>query len=201
MTDPVDEVLNLFADRGGGHFGEAVDQRRHALQSATQARSAGAPDHLVTAALLHDIGHLLGDSGDTSTTRDDRHEAVGAHWLAPRFGPGVAAPVALHVLAKRYRCAVEPPYLEALSPAAVDSLRLQGGPLDTAGVARFGSHPGAHHALLLREWDEAAKDPDADTEPFEAFRGCLQRTVIRHCWRVPASAGLPGLRVRRECDD
>ena len=179
MTDPVDEVLYLFADRGDGHFGEAVDQRSHALQSAALARSAGAPDHLVTAALLHDIGHLLGDAGSTPASGDDRHEAVGAHWLAPRFGPRVAGPVALHVLAKRYRCAVDMSYFEALSPASIDSLGLQGGPLDATGVARFSSHPGADHASLLREWDEAAKVPDADTEPLEAFIGCLRHTVIR----------------------
>lgn len=179
MTNPVDDVFKLFARGGDGHFGEVVDQRRHALQSGTLARSAGAPDHLVTAALLHDVGHLLSDTGDTPATRDDRHEAVGAGWLAPRFGARVAGPVALHVLAKRYRCAVDLSYFEALSPASIDSLRLQGRPLDAADVARFSSHPGLDHALLLREWDEAAKDPDADTEPFEAFRGCLQRTVTR----------------------
>jgi phosphonate degradation associated HDIG domain protein len=179
VTDPVDEVLQLFADRGDGHFGEAVDQRRHALQCAALARSAGAPDPLVAAALLHDIGHLLSDTGDTPATRDDRHEAVGARWLASRFGPGVAGPVALHVLAKRYRCAVDSSYLDALSPASIETLRLQGGPLDAAGVARFSSHPGADQALLLRVWDEAAKDPDADTEPIDAFVRCLRDTVTR----------------------
>jgi predicted HD phosphohydrolase len=157
----------------------SVDQRRHALQTASLARSAGAPHQLVAAALLHDIGHLLSDVDVTPATQDDRHEAVGARWLAPRFGPGVSGPVALHVLAKRYRCAVDPTYYEALSPASIGSLRLQGGPLDAAGVARFSAHPGADHALLLRAWDEAAKDPYADTEPFDAFVGCLQHTVTR----------------------
>jgi len=201
VTDPVEEVLDLFADRGDGYFGEAVDQRRHALQSAARARSAGAPDHLVTAALLHDIGHLLSDTGDATATGDGRHEAVGARWLAPRFGPEVAGPVALHVLAKRYRCAVDVSYVEALTPASIDSLRLQGGPLDATGAARFNSHPGAHHALLLREWDEGAKDPDVDTDDFEAFVGCLEYTVVRRRGRVSASSGLPGLRVRRQRDD
>jgi predicted HD phosphohydrolase len=179
VTDPVDEVLELFASSGDGRFGETVDQRRHALQTASLARSAGAPHQLVAAALLHDIGHLLSDVDVTPATQDDRHEAVGARWLAPRFGPGVSGPVALHVLAKRYRCAVDPTYYEALSPASIGSLRLQGGPLDAAGVARFSAHPGADHALLLRAWDEAAKDPYADTEPFDAFVGCLQHTVTR----------------------
>ena len=39
-----------------------------------------------------------------------RHEATGARYLAALFGPAVTGPIALHVRAKRYRCAVDPPY-------------------------------------------------------------------------------------------
>ncbi len=115
----VREVLDLFGRRGDGTYGEAVDQRRHALQCADRAVATGAPDALVAAALLHDIGHLLSGPdvpGVDRTTEDDRHEAVGARFLAPRFGPDVSRPVALHVMAKRYRCTVDPDYYGGLSP-------------------------------------------------------------------------------------
>ena len=178
----VEEVVTLFAERGGEHHGEVVDQRSHALQCATLARSAEVADHLVVAALLHDIGHLVaaattGDRVDLSTD-DDRHEAVGARWVTPRFGPAVARPIALHVEAKRYRCTVDPGYAAALSPTSVETLQVQGGLLDGPAVARFEAHPGAAEALLLRRWDEAAKDPDRQTDPLDSFLPELERLAV-----------------------
>jgi gamma-butyrobetaine dioxygenase len=179
---PVDEVVALFAQRGHEYHGEVVDQRRHALQCATLARSAGAEDHLVAAALLHDVGHFLsGDDGDPGfdpAVDDDYHEALGARWVAARFGPAVARPVALHVLAKRYRCTVDPAYLAALSPASVLSQQVQGGLLDTAAVARFEAQPGSADALALRQWDEEAKDPDRQTDGIEAFLTLLESQAV-----------------------
>ena len=176
--DAADDVLGLFADRGDEYHGEAVDQRSHGLQCAALARASGADDALVVAALLHDIGHLVseadhGQRGDRSV--DDHHEAVGARWTAARFGPAVARPIALHVLAKRYRCTVDPEYVETLSPASVLTLRAQGGLLDRAAVARFEALPGFEDACRLREWDEAAKDPSAITAGIEVMVPVLGR--------------------------
>jgi predicted HD phosphohydrolase len=176
---PVDEVVALFAQRGGEYHGEVVDQRRHALQCATQARAAGASDQLVAAALLHDVGHLvapdLPDGRPDLAGDDDHHEALGARWVAARFGPAVAQPVALHVLAKRYRCTVDPEYLATLSPASVRSQEAQGGLLDPAAVTRFEAHPGSADALVLRQWDDEAKDPDKETDGIKAFLAVLER--------------------------
>jgi gamma-butyrobetaine dioxygenase len=178
---PVDEVAALFAQRGGEFHGEVVDQRRHALQCATLARASGADDQLVAAALLHDVGHLVAtdvpDGPSDLAVDDDHHEAVGARWVAERFGPGVAQPVALHVVAKRYLCATDPGYMAALSPASLLSQQAQGGLLDPAAVARFEAHPGSTDALALRKWDEEAKDPDKETEGIEAFLTVLERLV------------------------
>ena len=175
----VDEVVVLFAERGGEHHGEVVDQRDHALQCASLARADGAADHLVAAALLHDIGHLVGPAAgvrrEDPATADDRHEAIGARWVASRFGPAVARPIALHVLAKRYRCTVDHDGIDSLSPASTLSLRVQGGLLDDAAVARFRSDPAHAEALTLRSWDEAAKDPGRITDGVEAFLPVLGR--------------------------
>ena len=177
-VDAVDEVLELLDTRGHEHHGEVVDQRRHALQCASLARAAGAPDHLVVAALLHDIGHLVapgaGGHRDLSVD-DDHHEAVGARWVAPRFGPDVAGPVALHVVAKRYRCTVDPGYRAALSPASVQTLEAQGGLLDVAGRSRFEAHPAAAAALDLRSWDEAAKVGERVSPSIDVFVPELRR--------------------------
>ena len=42
-----------------------VNQRAHALQAALLAEQAGCDAALVTAALLHDIGHMVHDLGET----------------------------------------------------------------------------------------------------------------------------------------
>ena len=56
----VDTIFTLFERRGhAAYFGEPVSQLEHALQTAHQADQKGAPDYLIVAALLHDIGHLL----------------------------------------------------------------------------------------------------------------------------------------------
>ena len=47
--------------------GEAAAQ--HALQTAHLAEQSGAGDELVTACLLHDLGHLLNDQGETPSLR------------------------------------------------------------------------------------------------------------------------------------
>ena len=99
------------------------------------------------------------DSAEDSAERrvDAHHEALGARWLAQHFGPAVVAPGALHVAAKRYLCAVDPHYLSRLSPASVESLALQGGPMDRAEVEAFDALPYAADAVRLRRWDDEAK--------------------------------------------
>ena len=59
------------------------DDRRPPAAGGRPARAAGAPDALVAAALLHDVGHLL----DGAT--DQGHGDDGARWLGQWFGEDV----------------------------------------------------------------------------------------------------------------
>ena len=163
---------------GRRHLRRGRRPARHALQAADLATAAGASDALVAAALLHDIGHLLSGPdlhGVDRHTEDDRHEAVGARFLAPRFGPRVSRAVALHVAAKRYRCTVDPDYHRALSPTSQATLVAQGGLLDAGELARFERDPGLADALAVRDWDEEAKDPERDVAGFDAYLPLLGR--------------------------
>ena len=129
----IDEVLDLYETWGRERYDEEVTQLDHALQTAALARAAEASDALVAAALLHDVGHLLElrDDGarDGDVDVDLGHESRGARWLASIFPPAVTAPIALHVAAKRYRCAVDPEYHDGLSEGSARSLVRQGGPM------------------------------------------------------------------------
>src|SRR5580704_3042941 len=139
-----EEVFELFERRGReAYFGESVSILEHSLEAAWFARQAGAEEHLVVAALLHDVGHLLHGLPEDIARHgvDGRHEVVGEAWLGSRFGARVSEPVRLHVDAKRYLCAVEPSYLEELSASSVQSLRLQGGPFLEEEAREFERNP------------------------------------------------------------
>lgn len=154
-------IVALYETRGQDSYGEGVSQIEHASQAAQMAIDHGAGRDLIAAAFLHDIGHLLDEGADPSQVGDlDRaHERLGARWIAERFGADVARPIAAHVAAKRYLCAVEPGYDDGLSDASRQSLALQGGPMSAAEVKTFGNQPNAAEAVLLRRWDDGAKIP------------------------------------------
>ena len=171
----VDSIFALFDQLGGARYGEAVTQLEHALQCAHHARSAGDPDAMVAAALLHDIGHLLQKQGEDAADRgvDALHERIGAAWLAQGFGPQVAEPVRLHVEAKRYLAAREPGYLESLSSASSQSLELQGGPMSEAEADAFSTAAGFEAAVRLRRYDELGKVEGVTIAPLADYRDLL----------------------------
>jgi gamma-butyrobetaine dioxygenase len=177
----IDQLFHLFAVAGqGAYFGEAVTETEHALQTAHLARTSGAPDELITAALLHDVGHLLHGLGEDVAERgiDARHERGGADWLARHFTPAVVDPVRLHVEAKRYLCAIDPAYLAGLSPASTRSLHLQGGPHTEEEVRAFEREPFFADAVALRRWDDGAKVPGLAVPGLEEYRCCLRAGLL-----------------------
>jgi phosphonate degradation associated HDIG domain protein len=177
--DPVAAVFALYGTRGAEMYaGEPVSQLEHALQTAHLADHAGAANSLVVAALLHDIGHLLraGDGADDGL--DGRHELIGTRWVLRYFGAAVAAPIHLHVAAKRYLCAVDRSYVSVLSSASLKSLAVQGGPFDADAVARFERLPHSQDAARLRRWDDLAKVPGLRVPHLGHYRQHLCAAVV-----------------------
>jgi phosphonate degradation associated HDIG domain protein len=159
-------------------YDEHVTELAHGLQAAALAEAEGAPADLVAAALLHDVGHLLvGDLVpiDEELVGDARHEAAGARFLRRWFPASVTAPVALHVAAKRYLCAVEPGYAAALSPSSVRSMGVQGGPMSPAEVSDFEARPHHEAAVAMRRWDDLAKVEGLEVPGFDHYVGLLLR--------------------------
>jgi len=167
-----DEVLALYGARGAGaYFGERVSMTEHGLQAAWFGQMEGAPEPLILAGLLHDVGHLLEAVPDdlADWTSDARHEETGARWLAERFGPEVSEPVRLHVAAKRYLCATDAGYFRQLSPASVHTLKLQGGPMSSEEIRAFEREPYYREAVRVRRWDDQGKVAGLKVPPLEAY--------------------------------
>lgn len=161
------------------YAGEPVTQTEHALQCASLAEQAGATAAMITAALLHDVGHLLHDFNEDCAEKgiDDRHEQLGAQWLQSSFGPEVSEPVRLHVPAKRYRCRVDQKYYDKLSDASKLSLRLQGGPMSPDEASEFRERPFFRDALQLRTWDETAKVTNLETPTLAHFMTYVEQSL------------------------
>lgn len=176
--DASHRILDIFAEGGGAlYLGEKITQLEHALQTAHLAVGAEAPDSLVVAALLHDVGHLLHVPAHDSDG-DAEHERLGGDWLARWFGPQVVEPVALHVLAKRYLCFKDSSYSAGLSVASRRSLILQGGDLTREEVVSFESSPFRMEALLLRQWDDRAKVVGCEVPGLADYRGAVVRCLL-----------------------
>jgi phosphonate degradation associated HDIG domain protein len=171
-----DEIVELFGSRGAeAYHGEIVTQLQHGLQAAAAAERAGAEEVEILAALLHDIGHMLGEDEDTPMGVVD-HDRVAMEWLEARgFGEHLATLAGGHVAAKRYLVATNPVYYDRLSPTSKETLRLQGGPMNAEEVREFEKDPMMTAMLRLRSWDEAAKDPAAAVPGLEHWIPMMER--------------------------
>lgn len=175
------DIESLFREHGHIEYsGEPVSQLEHALQAAHRAEQEGAEDALVTAAFLHDLGHLLNRLGDTPSAHglDDQHQYFAIPFLRPLFPAAVVEPIRLHVDAKRALCALEPDYYERLSEDSKRSLALQGGIFSREQTQAFLAKPHARDAIRVRRWDDAAKVPGEPTPALDRFLGIAARCAI-----------------------
>ena len=171
-------ILEIFTSRAHKQYGlESISQLEHALQTAQLAEQQNEDPSFILAALLHDIGHLTAGESENPAADgiDNRHEGLGANWLAARLPASVSEPVRLHVEAKRYLCASEPDYWSRLAPDSRLSLQLQGGPMGPEECASFLKRPYARAAVRLRRLDEQAKLENHATPPLQHFLQYLSR--------------------------
>ncbi|HSS27265.1 MAG TPA: HD domain-containing protein [Usitatibacter sp.] len=181
MALTIAAIEGLFRDHGHiAYGGEGVTQLEHALQCAQLAESENAAPELITAALLHDLGHLLNLQGETPTARgiDDMHQYYAIPFIRSLFPPAVVEAIKLHVDAKRALCALDPGYHDSLSEDSKRSLTLQGGIFSREELDAFHAKPFAAEALRVRRWDDRAKVAGAATPP------------IRHYLEVAASCAV-----------
>ena len=144
-----EEFLDLLRQLGAITDGFATDQLVHALQTATLAEQAGAPDDLVFGALCHDIGKVISVIN---------HPAIAAEMIKPYVSTEVYHVIRVHqdFQGKHYYA-----YFDQ-DPDARD---------------RYRDEPWfALAAQFADEWDQRAFDPDGETYPLEHFEP-LVRTI------------------------
>ena len=169
----VTQLFMWMAQWGQSHYDEKVTQLEHALQAAHLAQGQGADEHLVVAALLHDIGHLITDEHngqDDFLANDAMHEQAGYLWSRQYFCASVAEPIKLHVSAKRWLCSEDRSYLLKLSDASQRSYVLQGGAMNKEELGAFERQPHSQDAVQLRKWDDDAKTPNLVVPGLEHYR-------------------------------
>jgi phosphonate degradation associated HDIG domain protein len=177
----MNRIETLFHTWGDIQYsGEGVSQLEHALQTAMLALEAEASTELVTAALLHDIGHLLNKKGETPSAHgiDDQHQFFAAHFLKEIFPVSVCSPIRLHVDAKRALCTLDHAYYEKLSEDSKRSLTLQGGIFNDVQLDTFLNTPYSKDAIELRRWDDLAKVSGKKTLSLNYFLDCASTIIL-----------------------
>jgi len=173
-------ILELLKTKGSSiqYGNEDVTQLDHALQCAQLAEINKLSKEIITAALLHDIGHLLYESEDPiHKGKDGHHENIGADYLSKYFTENVVLPIRAHVDCKRYLANFESEYYNALSEASKISLIAQGGPFSNAEAKNFIKKPFMKEAVQLRRFDDQAKILNKKTPTLEYFKHYLEETL------------------------
>eukprot|EP00455_Lapot_gusevi_P057274 TRINITY_DN9707_c0_g1_i2.p1 TRINITY_DN9707_c0_g1~~TRINITY_DN9707_c0_g1_i2.p1 ORF type:complete len:211 (+),score=54.83 TRINITY_DN9707_c0_g1_i2:66-635(+) len=175
-------ILRLFETHGSSDYiGEAITQSEHALQCAKLASDAGSSEPVILAAMLHDVGHIIGvvrglpEMGDVGIMA---HEIIGGDYLRELGFPDIVVElVKRHVDAKRYYTCRSEGYYNKLSEASKKTLMYQGGPMTPEEADAFDNDPLKQPILLLRTWDDKAKRVGWEVPPFEYYRDMFQRVT------------------------
>ncbi len=178
LLDTLEDVFAQAARRS--YLGERVSMSAHMLQAAYLADASGAPETMVAAALLHDLGHYGGSFDDSTLAHDidKRHASLGARILGRFLPPAVTEPIRLHVEVKRYLCATEAGFVRTLSAASVRTLKLQGGPMTDTEAAAFQATCHLAEAISVRRFDDAGKSPGREVPGFAHYRPLLDGLML-----------------------
>ena len=176
----VSYIFNLLKIKGSNlqYGNEHVTQLEHALQCAELTEQSDHSKEMITAALLHDIGHLLYDGEDPIHEGiDGKHENLGADYLSQYFDEKVTLPIRAHVNSKRYLAFAEKNYYNLLSEASKTSLVTQGGPFTQEEAKKFINQPWMKEAVQLRKFDDLAKELNKVTPPIEYFQHYVETSL------------------------
>ena len=143
-----DRVLDHLRILKGDYGGFPIDRLEHSLQTATRAHRDGRDEEYVVCCLLHDIGDTLGSYN---------HPDIAAAILKPFVSEENHWMVANHGIFQGYY------FFHHLG-------------LDRNMRAQFEGHPSYEYtAQFCHLYDQAAFDPDYESEPLEYFEPMVRR--------------------------
>lgn len=156
-----DRVLAHLKLLDGDFGGFPIDRLQHSLQTATRAMRDGRDEEYIVMALLHDIGDTLGSYN---------HPDIAAAILAPFISEENLWIVKHHGIFQGYY------FFHHLG-------------MDRDMRDAFADHP--HYqacADFCAKYDQAAFDPDYDSEPLDVFEPMVRRVLARPIRSVYAQA-------------
>ena len=152
-------ILTTLAQLEHSYSGEMVDRLVHSLQTATRAHRDGQDEEYVVAALLHDVGDMLGTMN---------HAEYAASIIKPYVRPNIYWTIRQHGLFQGYY------YFHhfGLDPNARD---------------KYLGHPAFQMCVeFCGKYDQESFDPDYDTMPLAAFEPMVHRLFAREPWGAHA---------------
>ncbi|MCH2084949.1 MAG: HD domain-containing protein [Saprospiraceae bacterium] len=153
----VQEIMQLFRQRGQEIYCEGINIVEHMLQCANLAAKETTDEEVIIAAFLHDIGHLL-DTKQLEKFDGENHAFIGAKFVQSKgFSARIAVLIQNHVEAKRYLSLVDTSYYQGLSELSKQNLDHQGGRMTTAEAMAFEESPYYEWNVKMRKWFEAEK--------------------------------------------
>ena len=147
-----ERVLDHLRLLDGDYGGFPIDRLQHSLQTATRAHRGGESEDYVVMALLHDIGDTLGSFN---------HPDVGASIVKPFVREE------LHWICQHHGHFQGYYYFHHLG-------------MDREAREAFRGHPHFEAcAEFCEKYDQAAFDPDYESEPLEFFEPMVRRVMER----------------------
>ena len=178
-----EKIIKLYEKYGiSDYIGESITQTEHALQCAYLAEINSeltnydnfVRECVIVAALMHDIGHLVGLENNEMQMESKTvinganlgivgHENIGSNYLKECGMPQLVCElVGSHVFAKRYLCTMDKEYMEKLSDASRETFYMQGGFLTFEETMKFKSSNLQELKILLRKFDDQGKVKNFD---------------------------------------
>jgi predicted HD phosphohydrolase len=163
-ADVATRVLDHLKLLDGDYGGFPVDRLTHSLQTATRAHRDGRGETYVVMALLHDIGDTLGSYNhpDVAAAIVKPFVTQEEHWICANHG-AFQGYYYFHYLG-----------------------------MDRNAREAFRDHP--HFAAceeFCAKYDQAAFDPDYDSEPLEFFEPMVRRVMARPLRSMIGPAAIP----------
>jgi putative nucleotidyltransferase with HDIG domain len=185
-----DLIISLYKKYGDQNYtiGEDMTQLQHAEQCAYLAEKHGCSDKVIIAALLHDIGHLIGIEKKSEKMGDygiHNHELVGSNYLRElKLDETICDLIQNHVNVKRYLISINDGYYNKLSDASKKTFEYQGGKMNDKEIKEFKNHPNIDDLLLLRQIDDNGKIKDAIVPGIDIYKNMIElqikKNIIKH---------------------